>query len=727
MTISAVSDRWQPFIQKTDHGLNRLVLMVDGVHCSGCISRIESTLKRDPHVHAARLNFSTRRLNLEWHGAADLVSAWIAAIQKMGYTVHAAQDGKPDAAVENEQKLLFALGVAGFASGNIMLVSFALWITDTQTMGVAMRDFLHLISALIALPAVIVAGRPFFISAYRALSHVQTNMDVPISVGLILTCGISLFELFRHGNHAYFDSAVMLMFFLLIGRYLDARVRARARGAASDLMNMMKGTAQILESGTVRSIAIENIVPGMMVQVAMGERIPADGIVTEGKSQIDMSVATGESDPVVVMPGSSVMSGTLNLDAPLILRAEKPATGSFLADIIHLMELAEQGQARYVRLADRAARLYTPVVHVLALAAFIGWTMIGHMPWPDALMIAATVLIITCPCALGLAVPVVQVLATGQLMRRGILVKAGDALERLAQIDTVMFDKTGTLTAGHPALIKDTGYTPDDLRLAASIAVQSRHPISQALVAAYDGPIDPMTPEEHPGKGLSVTTEAGDIRLGASSWCGVQEFFDDAQNTSETWLSRPGQNPVRFIFHDPLRLDARDVIQDLTSHHLRIGMLSGDRAARVMQMVDELGLDPKNVAAAQSPADKFSRIKAEKESGHRVLMVGDGLNDAPVLGLANVSMSPASAIHVAQNAADIVFTGERLGAVATAYRTAVFATRLVKQNFILAIVYNALAIPLAIAGYVTPMIAALAMSGSSLVVIANSYRLRRVR
>lgn len=703
-------------------GHYQVLLTIDGIHCAACIARIERAMQNVSNVTSARLNFSTRRLMVKWQGDRHLAESLAQKLMDMGYHPRAFYEpttGDNDRA--EEKFLLFCLGLAGFAAGNIMLLSLGIWITGPETMGVAMRDFLHLMSAVIAIPAVAVAGQPFFRSAYAALSNGRTNMDVPISVGLVLTIGVSLFELAHHGVHAYFDSAVMLMFFLLIGRYLDVRVRARARGAATSLMQLMNRTATVVENDIPRQIPVKSIVNQMILLVSMGERIPADGVIMNGVSDVDLSMVTGETIPVSVSPGSHVISGTLNMTAPLVMHATRDADQSFLSDVIRLMEVAEQGQAHYTRVADRAARLYTPVVHFLALAAFLGWTIFGGMAFQPALLIAATVLIITCPCALGLAVPVVQVVTVSRLMKQGVLVKSGDALERLGQIDTIVFDKTGTLSLGVPMYQASPVHTEDDLKWAASLAVHSKHPLARALVQAYSGPIIPLDVIEIPGQGLEASMPDGPIRLGRASFCSVVTPEDD-RSVLSFWLSRPGVRDCLFEFVDELRPDVAETMIRLSSLGLSIHVLSGDTLDRTRDMAASLGVT--QFKGACSPKDKYDYIETLQNSGRRVLMVGDGLNDAPVLSAAHVSMSPSTAMDIAQTAADILWTGRSLSSVFQAYDVAKQSNRLVFENFILAIIYNIIAIPVAMAGYVTPLIAALAMSGSSLIVIANSFRLQ---
>jgi Cu2+-exporting ATPase len=700
-------------------GSNRLYLMVDGMRCASCAWAIESALNSENNVNA-RINLSTKRLVVTWKGAAEKGNALVAKVTALGYRFTPFDAGAQKSAEASEEKfLLKCIAVSGFASGNIMLFSLALWFSSHDGMDVATRDMMHWVSGLIALPAIIYSGIPYYISAWNALRRGHTNMDVPISLAVILATAMSILETFRHGDYVYFDSATMLLFFLLIGRYLDKKARGQARAAAQDLLAMMQGFATIREGQTTRSIPIRDVMAGMQLVVAAGEKIAADGEVTSGISDVDTSLITGETIPQPVQTGTKLFSGTVNITAPIEVKVSAASEHSLLADIIRLMENAEQGQANYVRLADRVAHYYTPVVHILALAAFLGWLAAG-MAWQPALMIATTVLIITCPCALGLAVPAVQVLASSRLFRQGMLLKSGDALERLAAIDTVVFDKTGTLTLGRPQLANRESISDHDLQLAASLAAHSRHPLSQAVAKAWQGNILPMAITEEPGKGLSATYEGETIQLGRRSWCGDDDAASDA--TLELWLAAEGSPPVRFTFTDMLRVDAKDVVAKLQQKGLHIVLLSGDRMEVVQSVAQTLGIS--DFAAAVTPIEKSARIKALSEQGRRVLMVGDGLNDAPSLASAYVSISPSSAIDITQNAADIVFQGEKLRAITEAYFIACASTKLVKQNFVLSIAYNIIAVPAAVLGYVTPLIAAVAMSSSSLIVVANAMRLK---
>lgn len=713
---------YEGLVRPTADGEQSLEVMVGGVHCAGCIQKIESSLYGQQGVSCARVNFSTQRLTIRWKGEPAYANELVALVKRIGYDVRPFDSRSEQGESEEEKFLLLCVGVSGFAMGNIMLLSAGLWSTDVDTMGMAMRDFLHWISALIAVPAVMFSGRPFFRSAYKALSHGHTNMDVPISVGVILACGMSIFETMRHAEHVYFDSAVMLLFFLLIGRYLDFRARRSARSAATDLLSTLSGFARVEENGQIRTVPIRDLEEDMRVLIGAGEKFPVDGVVVTGEAEVDTSLVTGETLPRLIKIGEEVFAGTINLSSSVTIRVSKAAEDSLLADIVRLMEKAEQGQAAYVRLADRVAKMYTPVVHTLALAAFILWWAIIGIAWQDALMISVTVLIITCPCALGLAVPVVQVLATGRLMKSRVLVKSGDALERLAKADTVFFDKTGTLTYGRPELVS-SNHTQEDLKMAASLAAHSRHPLSQALSEVYTGGlVFPEDVREEPGKGLIGIYNGGKVRIGSRVWSGSA----DAPPASgpELWLSVEGRSPVCFSFSDVLRSDAKETVQGLIDDGMRVYLVSGDRASVAADIARRAGIPEGNVFAEKTPLEKYEILEKLKHQGYRVIMVGDGLNDAPVLAGADVSIAPGTAVDMAQSASDIVFMGEKLAPVRQVREVAVFSQTLVWQNFLLALAYNLIAVPLGFMGMVTPMVAAIAMSGSSLVVIANSFRLR---
>ncbi|MEX1037124.1 MAG: heavy metal translocating P-type ATPase [Sneathiella sp.] len=716
------------FVETDQDGNAMLHMLVENMHCANCIKMIEQTLKSNDAVLDARVNFSTRRLFLRWRSGEAEVGDLVRSVIALGYPL---TPYNPEmirsAAAEENTRLLRALAVAGFAAANVMLLSVSVWAgLFSDDMGPATRDFLHWVSAMIALPAVAYAGQPFFKSALGALRAGRVNMDVPISLAVILAAGMSLAETIQSGLHVYFDASVTLLFFLLIGRYLDNAARSKARSAAERLV-MLKAVAAtlILPDGSRKTVPVEAVTPGSRVQIMTGDRLPVDGVVAAGQSELDVSLITGESLPTVVNAGDNVFAGTFNLSAPLEVRATKTGDNTLLGDIVRLMEAAEQGRAKYVRLADRIAGYYAPAVHILAAATFVGWWIFAGS-WQVALMQAVAVLIITCPCALGLAVPVVQVVASGRLLLKGILVKAADGLERLAEVDVIVFDKTGTLTEGRLDLVNRDDIPEETLNLAARLARNSRHPLAMAVARVGSAVGSHLAVTECPGLGLKAVCSGEEVRLGNREFCSVAALDNSGFPPGpELWLRAGQREAVQFRFKDRLRPGAHAAINKLKSRGYAIEILSGDRTEVVEELATALGVE--NWRAQQKPEDKVNRLKSLVAKGNKPLMVGDGLNDAPALAAAHVSLSPASAADISQTAADFVFQGRDLLAVPETIYVACVARRLILQNFSLAFLYNAIAIPLAVAGIVTPLIAAIAMSASSLVVCLNSLRLRLER
>jgi len=724
--LSPVADPG-PYVRRRDDGSDCLHLAVENLHCGGCVQRIERALAALPGVLSGRVNMTMRRLYVQWSPDEIEAGRILQAVEELGYRVVPYDpQALHDEAEAEDRSLLRAMAVAGFAAANVMLLSVAVWAGHASgDMGPATRDLLHWVSALIALPAVAYAGRPFYRSAMAALRQGSLNMDVPISLAVVLAAAMSLYETATGGIHAYFDASVALLFFLLIGRFLDRRARSRARSAAEQLLLLGAEAATVInDDGGRRAVPVGEVRPGMRVFVAPGDRVPVDGVVANGDSELDTSLVTGETLPRAVAPGAVVHAGTMNLSAPLTLTVSAAGDDTLLAGIVRLMDAALQGRARYLRLADRMARIYAPTVHIAALVTFLGWWLVAGSSWQVALLAAVAVLIVTCPCALGLAVPAVQVVASGRLFARGVLVTVGDGLERLAQADVLVFDKTGMLTMGRPQLRGRDRFDPADLRLAASLAAGSRHPLCQALVRAA-GPVAPLDGvREEPGRGLSADTASGELRLGSRRWCAVGDVATvDAD--LELWLRRPGAAPVRFRFADQLRDGAAATVQAWRRQGLAIELISGDRPEAVRQVADAAGIE--RWQAEVAPDAKVAHLQALAGQGHRPAMAGDGLNDAAALAAAHVSLSPSTAADVTRTAADFVIQGDSLAPLTETVTVSRAARRLILQNFALAIAYNCVAVPLAMAGLVTPLIAAIAMSSSSLVVTLNALRLRQPR
>lgn len=719
---------WQAFVTPAKDGAVHMDLAVDGITCAACMGEIERGLKRLPGIQTARVNLTSQRLAVDWVEDKTGADEIVAELSKLGYTAHpfdpASQKDRLD---KTGKQLLRCLAVAGFAGMNIMLLSVSVWSGNATDITPETRDFFHWLSALIALPTVAFSGRPFFQSAFRALSAGRLNMDVPIVIGVGMAVALSVVQTFQHHHHAYFESAVMLLFFLLVGRYLDHNMRGRTRSFAENIAALKaEVAARIGSDGTIREIPLSKIQSGDLVQVSGGERVPVDGIVESGLSEIDQSLVTGESVLVPVKPGQRVYAGTMNGAGALQVRVEAASGATLLDEVNRLLETASQAKSKYVRIADRAARLYAPLVHGAAGLTFLGWLLAG-LEWQPALVISISVLIITCPCALGLAVPAVQVVASGQLFKSGVLLNSGDAIERLSDIDTILFDKTGTLTLAEPELCGTIDPAEELIALGGRLALASRHPLSAALVKA-SGALMPLADvTEVSGAGLETTVEGERLRLGSPVFCGASH--DDiertlASNPGASLLAiRFGDRPVRLLaFRQRLRADAKAVIHSLKNQGFSLEILSGDTRPSVEACARLLGVQ--DWQAEMTPSAKIKRLETLQAEGRKVLMVGDGLNDAPALAGAHVSLSPVSAVHLSQAAADAVFLGDKLQPVADALRLSKRARNAIEQNLWISAVYNIVAVPIAVAGFVTPLMAAVAMSASSIAVTANALRLR---
>ncbi|WP_417624519.1 heavy metal translocating P-type ATPase [Paremcibacter congregatus] len=704
--------------------------LVEGLHCPSCIREIEGALQKKASVKQARVNLTTQRLAVEWSGTHPDTSAnsddVIDTLKDLGFKGYLFKDDPSAAAGDKEGRwLLICLGIAGFAMMNIMLLSISSW--DGSEMGDQTRNFFHWISALIALPASVVAGMPFYKSAWGALKARTLNMDVPISLAVILSLGMSVMQTLTHGEDTYYDAAVMLLFFLLIGRFLDKKMRNHARATAHNLMSYRPNKATLVrEDGETENCPIELLCTDQTVRVAAGERIPVDGVILSGLSEVDTSLVTGETLPVKATVEDKVFAGTTNISGALDIRITALSGKTLLDEIIGLMETAEQGRAKYVRLADKAAQIYAPAVHLLALFTFLGWMLLSTVGWQQSLTTAIAVLIITCPCALGLAVPVVQIVASSRLFKNGILVKAPDGLERLAEVDTIAFDKTGTLTLGQPEIANGDDVDPKALELAASLAKTSTHPLCRALIVACHERDIPTVATSSPlfeeaGMGLRATLDGKEVRLGNRDWCAVPPDMQENTRYSELWLKVGDETPVFLAFQDRLRKDADQVVAWFQKKGFNVLLLSGDRPDVVTDVAGKLGIT--DFLGAAKPQDKIDRLETLKAQGHKILMVGDGLNDAPALAAAYVSISPSTAADVSQNAADFIFQSQSLDSIVRAYQVAKSSRRLVFINFALAALYNMIAVPFAAAGLLTPLIAAIAMSASSIVVTANALRL----
>ncbi|TCH98269.1 heavy metal translocating P-type ATPase [Roseococcus sp. SYP-B2431] len=707
------SARAEPLGNGRDH---RLDLMVAGLACGACVWLVEQALAMEPDVLRARASLTARRLTVEWRGPASRAAELAGIVARLGFRVAPWSAACLRATEDAEEKALArALGIAAFGASNVMMLSVAVWVGSD--MGEATRALMHWLAALIALPVVLVAGMPFYRSAYAALRAGRINMDMAVSLGVVATTAMSLSEALRQGPFTWFDGATALLALLLAGRLLDRAARRRARQACAELLALQSAeVTRLAADGTARRVGAETVRAGERLLVAPGERLSLDGVLEEGEALLDTAATSGESLPRRFAAGEALPAGAVNLGAALVQRVTAAAAEGSLAAVSRLLERAEQARGRYVSIADKAARIYVPVAHGVALATFLGWWLGMGLPWQAALVPAVAALIVTCPCGLAIAVPAVQVVAVGALFRRGVLVGSPTALERLAACDVAVLDKTGTLTLGRPELLADPARPEGALEAAAALAASSRHPLARALVAACPALVAAAAGvSELPGAGL----RRGDERLGSAAFCGLAAAEEDGP---ALWYRSPA-GAVAFRFADPLRPDAAEAVAALRRLGLEVELLSGDAPPAVARAAGALGIGMWRGGA--TPADKAARIGQLRAEGRRPLMIGDGINDAAALALAHASASPAGSTDLAQAAADLVLRAEGLSALPAAVATARRAQAAARQNIAFSLAYNLVAVPMAVLGFVTPLLAAVVMASSSLVVILNALRAGR--
>ena len=683
----------------------RRVFSLPSIHCAGCIAGVESALSRLSGVGYARVNYSLKRVTVEAdEGISD--ASLIEHLTRAGFEAYPLNpevlEGEADA---QGRALLWRMGLAGFAMMNVMLLSVAVWSGAEEVT----RDLFHWISAAIALPVTAVAAQPFFSSALRALRGGRMNMDVPIALAIALALVMSLYETTQGGRHAYCDAALSLTFFLLIGRFLDHRMRRAARSAAKELTALEPSRVRIEIDGEVREIALADVQAGDLVAVQPGGRLAVDGVLESGESLLDLSFITGEAEPVPSRAGQELTAGTIALTGPLRVRATGVGEDSTLRRLAALVEVAENARGAYRSLSDRAAATYAPGVHILAGLALLGWLW-ATGDWRQSINVAVAVLIITCPCTLGLAVPAVATNVTARLFRRGVLLKNATALERLAEVDTVVFDKTGTLTRQS---FDPSNVAADDLPVLKALALASDHPLARAIVTALPdiAPAEIDHVQEEAGFGVRAQLNGLPVTLGSGR---------DYDQPDRTVFRRGTTGPVPLHFGESALPGAAEMIAALEVRGFDTMLLSGDSADRAGALADELGIA--NVRAGVSPEEKATLVGRLADEGRRILMVGDGLNDTAALARAHASIAPSSALEASRNAADAVLLGGDVAVIPAVLAEARTANRRMRENIVLAGLYNVIAVPVAMAGFVTPLIAAIAMSASSITVIANAMR-----
>lgn len=714
--------------RRINSSVSEVELAVPDIHCAGCINTIETSLLDTPGVIHARVNLTTRRVRIRWDTSKQ-TPALLDILEGVGFKAHVPETLSNDTDKTALQKHIRALAVAGFAAGNVMMLSLSVWSgADAGT-----RYLLHILSATIALPALVFSSRIFFTSAWHAIRVGRTNMDVPICVGIVLTTLLSIYDTVIDGEQVYFDAAIMLVFLLLIGRTLETRMRAKARSVVGDLARLQPTHARVVTSDgqSVVTTAVQQVARNDILSINSDERIPVDCTVISGTSSIDMSLISGESAPTRVSAGDILYSGCLNLDGSLEVMAISDMNESFLFQVQRQIEEAQAHKGRYQQLADRVVSYYTPFVHLAALIGFLSW-MAYSGDWHRAITVGVAVLIITCPCALGLAVPIARVVAAHQLIKRGILMKDGAALERLAIVNTVIFDKTGTLTTGQARLRTEASrFNQQTLAIAKGLCHGAVHPYAKAInryPSEHTSIVSTVATREQwcevPGEGVMAQLNSDVFRFGRAAWAlqGSDEISENTpDNLSCSILTKNGRRLAEFTFEDTVRVDAAACVRHLYLQRLQVEIVSGDVVGPVSAVAESLHI--KQFQANARPDNKLDYVLSLQSNDSHVLMVGDGINDSPALAAASVSMVPGTGADITRKMADFIVLSNQMMAIPGAITLARRARRIVTQNLALAVGYNVVALPLAITGMVTPLVAAIAMSLSSVLVIGNSLRL----
>jgi Cu2+-exporting ATPase len=710
-------------------------VVIQGMHCAACAFTVEEALMSVPGVQSVEVNAATHRAKVVWSEAQVKPSAWMAAIAKAGYgALPAADSTLRQARHEEGRRALWRWLVAGFCMMQVMMYAYPAYVAQEGDITPDMVFLLRWASWVLTLPVVLFSCGPFFSNAWRDIRARQISMDLPVALGMVITFLLSSVATFEphgiFGAEVYYDSLTMFVFFLLTGRWLELRVRDRTAGALEALMNRLPDSVERqLPSGEFERVAVRRVMVGDVIRVSPSESFPADGVILHGQTLADEALLTGESHPQSRGVGDTVVAGSHNLSGIVTVRVEQVGDGTQFSQIVSLMENASLQKPRLAQLADRIAKPFLVGVLVLAALSALYWwpTNPGH-----ALMIAVAVLVVTCPCALSLATPAAMLAAAGNLARRGVLVRHLQALEALAEIDTVIFDKTGTLTQDGQRITQvmtADGVTPDHaLNLAAALALHSLHPLSRALVKAHENlgqgeTLQAQDVHEIIGLGLEGRVE-GMLRLGSAKFCAPKtKGIPDKASVCQVHLCTENEWLASWQLSEDVRDDAVQTVQALKALNVDVWLLSGDRSESAQQVAQEVGIS--QAIGACTPQDKLARMQAAQSQGARVAMVGDGLNDGPVLAGAHVSMAFGNAVPLAQSKSDLVLMGGNLLVVAQSVKLARQTLRVVKQNLVWAAVYNALCVPLAVVGLLPAWLAGLGMALSSLWVVLNSLRLTK--
>jgi len=725
------------FVAAGDGEDKEAVLLLEGIRCSACTWLIEQAMQRVPGVRSAQVNYATQRARLRWHPAHGRLSEVLRAVAAVGYRAHPYEAARLDALQATERRAaLWRLLVAGLGMMQVMMYAVPAYVAEEGTLTADIERLMRWASLILTLPVVFYSARPFFAGAWRDLRAGRLGMDVPVALGVAVAFAASSWATLRGTGDVYFDSITMFVFLLLLGRYLELGARQHALGALAYLGKLVPEVCQRVTgppgSLDTAPIPVAALAPGDVVLVRPGEGIPADGVVLEGESIVNEALLTGESRPVAKAGGASLVGGSVNVSGAVVMRVDRVGADTVLGAITRLTERATAEKPRLVEIADRTAHWFVLAVLVIAAATAAWWSAIDPA---RALWISVSVLVVTCPCALSLATPVALTAVTGALARRGFVVARGHAIEALAHATDFVFDKTGTLTQGELRVARvDVLGTLDTRRCAAAAAgleQASEHPYGAAIRAwAGDEGISPIAvslPGNRIGAGVEARIGGERWRVGSERYCaeiaGRPAAAAADKDASAVYLAREGEWLARMTMNDALRAGVDELVAWLRAKGRAVHLLSGDASSAVQRVAGALGID--RVQAETLPDEKLAYVKDLQRTGRVVAMVGDGVNDAPVLAQADVSIAMASGARLAQVQADAVLLHGAPGDLAHAIECAGRAIRIVKQNLAWAVAYNLMVLPAAVAGWISPWLAGIGMAASSLLVVLNATRLVR--
>ncbi len=732
------SAEWSNFSQKLNEAEWESRLAIEGMHCAACAINVENALKSVSGVLSADVNATSGRARVVWSADMTLPSAWMSAVSKAGYrALPAVESFSVDSRRKNQRLMFWRLLVAGFCMMQVMMYAMPTYYASPGEMTADALNLMRWASWVLTLPVLLFSCGPFFSNALNDLKQRQMSMDMPVTLGILITFLVSTAATFEPsgwwGNEVYFDSLTMFVFFLLTGRWIELRMRDRTAGALDVLMRRIPSSVERMKSdGSFERVSARNLKVGDIVRVLPGEAFPADGTVQLGITNADEALLTGESRAIAKTLGSEVIAGSHNLTAPVQIQIDRIGKSTRYAQIVALMERVAVDKPRLALIADRIAR---PFLFAVIIAAVFAAALLWQTDHSRALMAAVAVLIVTCPCALSLATPAAMLTMTGALARSGVLVRRMQALEALTKIDTIIFDKTGTLTESRMAIasvITDKRLSENDaIEIAASIAKNSLHPVSRALVQAANklsiknSSADIRDVQEIPGAGLKANSNYGELKLGSAKFCGLDnhDTAHQTQDVSKVHLVSNNTWLATFEVAESIKSDAVSAIQSLYASNHYVEVLSGDHEQSVARIAAMIGI--KTYHGNCTPQDKLAHIQLLQQQGRHVAMVGDGLNDGPVLASAHVSIAMGQAVPLAQAQSDFVVMGGQLSMVPHLITQAKRTMRIVKQNLLWAAAYNALCVPLAVMGYLPAWLAGLGMALSSLLVVLNAARLSR--